>query len=82
VRRGISRAEVEALRKRAPTVDVPIAVIIRTIVDSSRSDKLPRTALQEALIAAAHAAYSTSRKVQRLILDSSDPAGGWLVASG
>jgi hypothetical protein len=77
MRRGVSRAEVAALRKRAPMVDVnPIALIVRTIVRVDSTSHEPRTAMQDALIAAAHAAYATTGRVQRLILDNLDPAGG------
>jgi hypothetical protein len=82
MRRGVSRAEVAALWKRAPRVDLnPIALIVRTIVypDQTSREPLPRTAMQDALVAAAHAAYANSGNVQRLILDDRDPAGGMLL---
>ena len=82
MRGRVSRAEVAALRKRAPTLDLnPIALIVRTIVDAdpTRLDPAPRTAMQDALIAAAHAAYANTGRVQRLVLDNRDPAGGWFL---
>jgi hypothetical protein len=82
MRRGVSRAEVAALRKRAPMADVnPIALIVRTIIHASSTsrDPPPRTAVQDALIAAAHVAFANSGKVQRLILDNMDPVGGRLL---
>jgi hypothetical protein len=43
VRRSVSRAEIAALKKRTPAVELnPIAVIVRTIVDPSSAD-VPRT---------------------------------------
>jgi hypothetical protein len=82
MRGRVSRAEVAALRKRAPVMDLnPIALIVRTIVSPSgtRPEPAPRPAMQDALIAAAHAAYAVSGNVQRLILDNRDPAGGRLL---
>jgi hypothetical protein len=82
MRRGVSRAEVAALRKRAPMVDVnPIALIVRTIVhpETTRIEPATRTAMQDALIAAAQAAYAVTGNVQRLVLDNLDPAGGRLL---
>jgi hypothetical protein len=82
MRGRVSRAEVAALRKRAPMVGPnPIALIVRTIVypSGTRPDPAPRTAMQDALIAAAQAAYSGSGNVQRLVLDHLDPAGGRLL---
>jgi hypothetical protein len=79
MRRGVSRAEVAALRKLVPKAGLnPVAIIVRTIVhpSSTRLEPAPRTALQDALIAAARAAYVASGRVQRVILDNMDPAGG------
>jgi hypothetical protein len=82
MRGRVSRAEVASLWKRAPRAGLkPIALIVRTIVypSGTRSEPPPRTAMQDALIAAAHAAYANSGTVQRLVLDHLDPAGGRLL---
>jgi hypothetical protein len=79
MRRGVSRAEVAALRKLVPMAVLnPVAIIVRTIVTANPTscEPAPRTALQDALIAAAHAAYVATGRVQRVILDNMDPAGG------
>jgi hypothetical protein len=80
MRRGVSRAEVAALRKLVPKAGLnPVAIIVRTIVKASPTFCEPRTALQDALIAAARAAYVANGRVQRVILDDRDPAGGWML---
>jgi hypothetical protein len=82
MRGRVSRAEVAALRKRAPKLELnPVAIVVRTIIypSATRSEPAPRTAMQDALIATARAAYTVTGKVQRLILDNMDPAGGRLL---
>lgn len=78
MRRGVSKAELAELRKRAPAPRIPI-LVIRTVVDP-RSDGSPpvigpRTAMHEAMIAAAWAAIKADGKNRRLIVDSADARG-------
>ena len=78
MRRGVSKADLAELRKRAPAPRTPI-LVIRTVVDP-QSDGLPpvigpRTAMHDAMIAAAWAAIRLDGKNRRLILDSADACG-------
>jgi hypothetical protein len=72
-RRGVSKTDMDEMRRRVPAQRIPV-MIIRTIVDP-QPDGLPpvigpRTAMQDAMIAAAWAAIAVDGKNRRLILDS------------
>jgi hypothetical protein len=75
MRRGVSKADLAEIRKRVPAPRIPI-LIIRTIVDPQPDGPSlvigPRTAMQDAMIAAAWAAIHADGKNRRLILDSAD----------
>jgi hypothetical protein len=73
VRRRVSRADVAELRKASHVDDScdKIAVIIREMVDWGGRIG-PRTAEQEAMIAAAVAANRAGGPLQRIILDNRD----------
>jgi len=75
MRRGVSRSDLAEIRKRVPAPRIPI-LIIRTIVypqpDGLPPAIAPRTAMQDAMIAAAWVAIHADGKNRRLILDSAN----------
>ena len=72
MRRGVSKSDLDEIRRRVPAPRVPV-LVLRTIVEP-RTDGLPlvpppRTALHDAMIAAAWEAIRADGKNRRLILD-------------
>jgi hypothetical protein len=66
------KKEIEEIRKRLPRPDPnPIAVIIRSFVYPGVPTP-PRTALHDAMIAAAHEGFKKDGGIRRLILDTAD----------
>jgi hypothetical protein len=66
------RKQIEEIRNRLPAIDPnPIAVISRTFVYPGVPTP-PRTALHDAMIAAAHEAFQKDGIIRRLILDPAD----------
>lgn len=76
-RRGVTKADLAEIRGRAPAPRI-LTLIIRTIVDPQPDGSPPvigpRTAMQEAMIAAAWVAIHADGKNRRIILDSATRA--------
>jgi hypothetical protein len=77
-RRGVTRSDLDEIRRRVPASRIPV-LVIRRIVDPQPNGTPPvigpPTAMQEALIAAAWGAIKADRKSRRLILDGVDAHG-------
>jgi hypothetical protein len=72
VRRGVTKADLEEIRRRVPAPRVAV-LITRTIIHPQRDGSPPvtgpRTAMHDAMIAAAWEAIRADGKNRRLILD-------------
>jgi hypothetical protein len=85
MRRGVTQAVLAELRKRTPRPDLRpvVGVIVRRIVHPDPAllgrpplPTPPNTPEQDALIAAAMAAFRQDGQVRRLILDSGSAGNG------
>jgi hypothetical protein len=78
MRRGVSRATLDEMRRRVPQLPIPFLIIRRIVYPQPNGMPPvigPLTAMQESMIAAAGAAIKADGKSRRLILDSVDANG-------